>query len=97
MSPNGLRKFLGGGSPHPATRRKLELWVLQDQLRDPGADVGPLVLHYLLQLVPESAHSEAAPQLRELLGVFIEAHGGVRPTWLEPGSGANVREAGGTE
>lgn len=85
LSPNGLKKFLAGGSPHAATLGRLRRWYAHERLRHGSDDDGAreVVLSYLLQQVPAERREEAARRLPELLGAFVEEFGGQRPPWLE--------------
>ncbi len=86
MSPTGLQKFLDGGHPYSATRRKLERWYL---LHGPGrlrAGLhGDSALSILRVLVQDLSPARHRPTMEMLLDSLEEAYRTARlprPAWL---------------
>lgn len=61
VSPNGLRNFLNGAVPRPATRMKLERWLADRPARHVGPDLGDL-----LRLLDAVGADLSPGQLRKL-------------------------------
>lgn len=87
MSPTGLQKFLDGGHPYSATRRKLERWyVLHGPGRLPSTLRGDSALAILRVLVQDLAPVRHRPTMETLLESMEAAYAAAqlpRPRWLD--------------
>lgn len=86
MSPTGLQKFLDGGHPYSATRRKLERWYV---LHGPGRHApgleGDSAAGILRVMVQDLTPARQRPTLDSLVGMLEEAYdlaGLPRPAWI---------------
>ncbi|HEX5726595.1 MAG TPA: hypothetical protein VFX98_14060 [Longimicrobiaceae bacterium] len=78
MSPTGLEKFIQGGTPYAAGRRKLfEWWGRERGKEGPAAALAALVGD-----LPAERREPALRALVEALRALYEAQGGC-PPWLE--------------
>lgn len=86
MSPTGLQKFLDGGHPYSATRRKLERWyVLHGPGRMPSTLRGDSALAILRVLVQDLSPARHRPMMEMLLASMEDAYAAARlprPRWL---------------
>jgi hypothetical protein len=86
MTPGGLQKFLDGGRPYTATRRRLERWyVLHGPGRHETALTGPSALAILRVLVQDLAPARHRPTLELLVQSLEDAYALARlpePGWL---------------
>ena len=86
MSPTGLQKFLDGGHPYSATRRKLERWyVLHGPGRLESGLRGDSALTILRVLVQDLSPARHRPTMELLLASLEEAYRSARiarPAWL---------------
>lgn len=87
MSAPGLRKFIAGSDPHPATLKKLAEWYVRHSVSthqiDPDTVAAALTI--LVDGLPET---EQASIRRTVLELLREAHGrlGTKPpVWLSEG------------
>lgn len=85
MSPTGLRHFLNGRTPYPATLRKLKAWYVRYQLsrREFSADVAQAGVAVLLEAIPEDQLAGATRQLLDALREIHRERGVAPPLWLE--------------
>lgn len=86
MTPAGLQKFIEGGAPYSATRRKLERWyVLHGPGRDEAGLRGESALTILRVLVQDVAPGRHRAAMSQLVGALEEAYATARlprPEWL---------------
>jgi hypothetical protein len=87
MSATGLLKFLEGGQPLAATRRRLERWyVLHGPGRVPRGTLDAAVAMSVLRvLVQDMAPGRQRPMLEALVQSLADAYGVARmpePAWL---------------
>ena len=86
MSPTGLQKFMDGGEPYAATRRKLERWfVLHGPARGEAGLRGDSALTILRVLVQDLSPARHRATMERLLGALEEAYAAARvdpPAWL---------------
>ena len=86
MTPGGLQKFLDGGRPYMATRRRLERWyVLHGPGRHDKVLTGPRALAILHVLVQDVAPARHRPTLELLVQSLEDAYALARlpePAWL---------------
>lgn len=86
ITPMGLRYFLDGGEPRPATRRKLEEWFVREAAnrgRDTHTEAELAALALLERDVSARSRSEVRARV---LAVYEEAFNSAqipRPSWLE--------------
>ena len=83
----GLRYFLNGGDPRPATRRKLEDWFIQQVGREQGedsegeAELGALAL--LERDVPAGRRASARARVVSVFEEIFDAAKLPHPGWLQ--------------
>ncbi len=87
MSALGLRKFIAGTDPHPATVRKLATWYVRHAAasQELNAETAAAALTLLVDSYPPEDRERVR---RGLLDVLREAHGrlGTKPpSWLSEG------------
>jgi len=86
MTAGGLQKFLDGGRPYTATRRRLERWyVLHGPGRHETALTGPGAMAILRVLVQDLAPARHRPTLELLVRSLEDAYALARlpePAWL---------------
>lgn len=84
VSPNGLRNFLKGSVPHPATRAKLEHWLTARGRGSRPPSVGRLI-RLVGELAVDLSPGQAAQlgrDIAELLSRAYEARRLGPPSWV---------------
>jgi hypothetical protein len=84
VSPNGLRNFLQGSVPHPATRAKFERWLAGRGRASRPPHIGQLV-RLLGELASELSPGQAAQlgrDIAELLAHAYEVRRQGPPRWV---------------
>ncbi|HKW40310.1 MAG TPA: hypothetical protein VJN39_03585 [Gemmatimonadales bacterium] len=84
VSPNGLRNFLKGSVPHPATRAKFERWLATRRRASRPPHIGQLV-RLLGELASDLSPGQAAQlgrDIAELLARAYEARRQGAPRWV---------------
>jgi hypothetical protein len=86
MTPLGLQRFIDGGRPYTAARRRLERWYV---LHGPGRHETALsggsalaILRVLVQDVPPARHRPTLELLVKSLEEAYSSAGLPRPEWL---------------
>jgi hypothetical protein len=96
MSPTGLQKFIDGGHPYSATRRKLERWyVLHGPGRLEAGLSGASALAILQVLVHDLSPARHRSTMERLLASMEEAYAAASlppPQWLGELRGEMERE-----
>lgn len=87
MSPAGLQRFLDGGHPHGATRRRLERWYVLYGPERHGAGLeggaAPAVVRALVQDLAPARQRAAMEQLLESMEQAYLSARIPHPRWLE--------------
>jgi transcriptional regulator with XRE-family HTH domain len=73
LSPNGLRNFLNGSTPHSASRVKLERWLATQSRTTPPPNVGQLV-RLVNELAVDLSRRQAVELGREVARWLAEAY-----------------------
>ena len=85
MSPSGLEKFLGGGTPYTRGRQKLQDWWERDGSK-PRSDLTAAsvetAIGSLVRDLPPGERPVAVRTLVDTLHAMYEAHGAAPPAWL---------------
>jgi hypothetical protein len=84
VSPNGLRNFLKGSTPHPATRAKLEHWLAARGKASKPPHIGQLV-RLLGELAADLSPGQAAQlggDIAQLVARAYEARRLGAPRWV---------------
>ncbi|HEV2750426.1 MAG TPA: hypothetical protein VGV12_07885 [Gemmatimonadales bacterium] len=84
ISPNGLRNFLKGSVPHPATRGKLERWLAARGKSSRPPHIGQLV-RLLNELASDLSPGQAAQLGRDVADLLARAYEARRlgaPRWV---------------
>jgi len=84
VSPNGLRNFLKGSVPHPATRGKLERWLAARGRGTRPPHIGQLV-RLLNELAADLSPGQAAQLGRDVADLLARAYEARRqgaPRWV---------------
>lgn len=85
MSPTGLRKFLDGAYPFPATRLKLERWYVREAGRDeasPDTAAALSALDVLVRTLPPRERASGAHEVISAIAESFDAAREKRPAWL---------------
>jgi hypothetical protein len=87
MSPEGLRRFLDGGTPAPRTRRRLVTLSRMEAVEEDGmADASARVaLACAVGHLPAAERYAAARELREVVARRSRAAGVAVPGWVRGG------------
>jgi hypothetical protein len=86
MTAPGLQAFLGGTTPHLATRRKLEAWLVRMEAgagEGTGVESATAALRVLLRDLPPSREAAAGRRLVRHLEEIYGSEGAPRPVWLD--------------
>ncbi|HYL21495.1 MAG TPA: hypothetical protein VEU74_07025 [Gemmatimonadales bacterium] len=84
VSPNGLRNFLKGSVPHPATRGKLERWLAARGRSSRPPHIGQLI-RLLNELASDLSPGQAAQLGRDVADLLARAYEARRlgaPRWV---------------
>jgi len=84
VSPNGLRNFLNGSVPHPATRAKFERWLSVRGRGSRPPSIGQLV-RLVSELAAELSPGQAAQLGRDIADLLARAYDVRRqgaPRWV---------------
>jgi hypothetical protein len=85
LSPNGLRNFLAGASPHPRTLQRLTTWYLRKKFKE-GADAASELAKAALEILTSGMTENQRPGLQSDLLDAIRRHyekvGAAPPVWL---------------
>lgn len=85
MSPTGLQKFLAGGTPYSATRRRLERWFVRESAQYHAVTTPESARAALAVLTHDLSSRERAALVKRILAVvedYYIALGETPPSWI---------------